>query len=50
MSEHVIEDLVADSVRLLDGHAASSDPRVWDWFAKSTASRTGSTVRSRTSV
>ncbi|MEU9731587.1 hypothetical protein [Streptomyces sp. NPDC048002] len=34
MSEHVIEDLVADSVRLLDDRTASGDPRVRDWFAR----------------
>lgn len=33
MSEHVIEDLVADSVRLLDAHTEPGDPRVRDWFA-----------------
>ncbi|HEU5474742.1 MAG TPA: hypothetical protein VFV67_29200 [Actinophytocola sp.] len=33
MSEHVIEDLVADSVRVLDGHPETGDPRVRDWFA-----------------
>ncbi|MER5197233.1 hypothetical protein ACWD3J_29460 [Streptomyces sp. NPDC002755] len=33
MSEHLIEDLVADSVRVLDGHAEAGDPRVRDWFA-----------------
>ncbi|MFD3374136.1 MULTISPECIES: hypothetical protein [unclassified Streptomyces] len=33
MSEHVIEDLVADSVRILDGHVGTGDPRVRDWFA-----------------
>ncbi|MET8981097.1 hypothetical protein ABZX85_36430 [Streptomyces sp. NPDC004539] len=33
MSEHVIEDLVADSVRVLDGHAEAGDPSVRDWFA-----------------
>lgn len=32
MSEHVIEDLVADSVRLLDRYAAADDPRPRDWF------------------
>ncbi|WP_323451568.1 hypothetical protein [Streptomyces yaizuensis] len=30
---HEIEDLVADSVRVLDGHAEPDDPRVRDWFA-----------------
>ncbi|QFR02027.1 hypothetical protein F9278_44235 [Streptomyces phaeolivaceus] len=34
MSEHRIEDLVAESIRLLDDHTASGDPRVRDWFAK----------------
>lgn len=33
MSMHVIEDLVADSVRVLDRHAGPGDPRVRDWFA-----------------
>ncbi|WP_331772789.1 hypothetical protein OG948_55955 (plasmid) [Embleya sp. NBC_00888] len=33
MSEHLVEDLVADSVRVLDGHAEAGDPRVRDWFA-----------------
>lgn len=33
MSEHEIEDLVADSVRVLDGRSAPDDPRVRDWFA-----------------
>ncbi|MCM2389730.1 hypothetical protein [Streptomyces albipurpureus] len=33
MSMHEIEDLVADSVRVLDAHTASDDPRVRDWFA-----------------
>ncbi|ANZ41369.1 hypothetical protein BBK82_40830 [Lentzea guizhouensis] len=33
MSEHLIEDLVADSVVVLDGHAGEGDPRVRDWFA-----------------
>ncbi|MFM9588361.1 hypothetical protein ACKI1J_02500 [Streptomyces scabiei] len=32
MSEHVSEDLVADSVRLRDRHAAPGDPRVRDRF------------------
>ncbi|MFJ3670319.1 hypothetical protein ACIPSE_28080 [Streptomyces sp. NPDC090106] len=37
MSEHVIEDLVADSIRLLDAHAPPDDPddpRVRDRFAR----------------
>ncbi|WP_216588394.1 hypothetical protein [Streptomyces brasiliscabiei] len=34
MSEHVIEDLVADSIRLLDRHAPADDPRVRDWIAR----------------
>lgn len=33
MSEHLIEDLVADSILVLDGHAEAGDPRVRDWFA-----------------
>ncbi|MGW2050335.1 hypothetical protein ACWCPF_34960 [Streptomyces sp. NPDC001858] len=33
MSEHEIEDLVADSVIVLDRHAQSHDSRVRDWFA-----------------
>ncbi|KOV82921.1 hypothetical protein [Nocardia sp. NRRL S-836] len=33
MSEHLIEDLVADSVVVLDGHTEPGDPRVRDWFA-----------------
>ncbi|WP_062645646.1 hypothetical protein [Streptomyces maremycinicus] len=33
MSDHLIEDLVADSVRVLDGHAEPGDPRVRNWFA-----------------
>ncbi|MEU5400749.1 hypothetical protein ABZ348_15825 [Streptomyces sp. NPDC005963] len=33
MSLHDIEDLVADSVRLLDVHTEPGDPRVRDWFA-----------------
>ncbi|KUF15052.1 hypothetical protein [Streptomyces silvensis] len=33
MSMHEIEDLVADSVRVLDSHAAPDDPRVRGWFA-----------------
>lgn len=33
MSEHLIEDLVADSVRALDDHAEAGDPRVRDWCA-----------------
>ncbi|MGW0948618.1 hypothetical protein ACWD4O_39510 [Streptomyces sp. NPDC002623] len=33
MSEHEIEDLVADSVIVLDGHTEPHDPRVRDWFA-----------------
>ncbi|MGW2912366.1 hypothetical protein ACWC9X_18215 [Streptomyces asoensis] len=33
MSDHLIEDLVADSVRLLDGHAGAQDPRVRDRIA-----------------
>ncbi|MGW1280970.1 hypothetical protein ACWD4V_28980 [Streptomyces tsukubensis] len=32
MSLHEIEDLVADSVRVLDGHTAPDDPGVRDWF------------------
>ncbi len=30
---HLIEDLVADSVRLLDAHYPAGDPRPRDWFA-----------------
>ncbi|MER5966405.1 hypothetical protein [Streptomyces sp. NPDC002057] len=30
MSDHVIEDLIADSVRVLDRHSGSDDPRVRD--------------------
>ncbi|MFD5552958.1 hypothetical protein ACFWIA_03860 [Streptomyces sp. NPDC127068] len=33
MSVHEIEDLVADSVRVLDRHASPGDPRVRSWFA-----------------
>ncbi|SNT53283.1 hypothetical protein [Actinacidiphila glaucinigra] len=33
MSEHMIEDLVADSVRVLDAHTEAGDRRVRDWFA-----------------
>ncbi|WP_439680468.1 hypothetical protein [Embleya sp. MST-111070] len=33
MSEHEIEDLVADSIRVLDTHAAPDDPRVREWIA-----------------
>ncbi|MGV9310572.1 hypothetical protein ACWDR0_00050 [Streptomyces sp. NPDC003691] len=33
MSMHEIEDLVADSVRVLNGLAGPDDPRVRDWFA-----------------
>ncbi|MFE0426052.1 hypothetical protein [Streptomyces sp. NPDC058953] len=33
MSLHEVEDLVADSVRVLDRHTAPDDPRVRDWFA-----------------
>ncbi|EGX61536.1 hypothetical protein SZN_02332 [Streptomyces zinciresistens K42] len=33
MSEHVIEDLVADSVGVLDAYAGVGDPRVRDWLA-----------------
>ncbi|MFJ4688782.1 hypothetical protein [Streptomyces sp. NPDC088789] len=33
MSMHEIEDLVADSVRVLDLHTPSDDARVRDWFA-----------------
>ncbi|MEW2167988.1 hypothetical protein AB0912_34095 [Streptomyces sp. NPDC007084] len=33
MSEHLIEDLVADSVRVLDRHTEAGDPRVRDWCA-----------------
>ncbi|MFD5625527.1 hypothetical protein [Streptomyces sp. NPDC127072] len=33
MSEHLIEDLVADSVRVLDAHTEAGDPRVRDWLA-----------------
>lgn len=33
MSEHLIEDLVADTVLLLDAHAPAGDPRPRDWFA-----------------
>ncbi|MFJ5774616.1 hypothetical protein [Streptomyces sp. NPDC093094] len=33
MSMHEVEDLVTDSIRLLDRHAAADDPRVRDRFA-----------------
>ncbi|MCF2531630.1 hypothetical protein [Yinghuangia soli] len=33
MSLHEIEDMVADSVRLLDAHSAPDDDRVRDWYA-----------------
>ncbi|MEU8139892.1 hypothetical protein [Streptodolium elevatio] len=33
MSEHEIEDLVAESIRVLDRDSAPDDPRVRDWFA-----------------
>ncbi|MFE7131199.1 hypothetical protein ACFVIM_10100 [Streptomyces sp. NPDC057638] len=33
MSQHEIEDLVADSIRILDAHTAPDDPRVRGWFA-----------------
>ncbi|MEO3973629.1 hypothetical protein [Streptomyces sp. CAU 1734] len=33
MSAHEIEDLVADSIRVLDDHTEPDDPRVRDWFA-----------------
>ncbi|MGX2993376.1 hypothetical protein JNUCC64_03625 [Streptomyces sp. JNUCC 64] len=33
MSTHEIEDLVSDSVRVLDARAEPEDPRVRDWFA-----------------
>lgn len=33
LSEHMIEDLVEDSVRVLDRHAEADDPRVRDSFA-----------------
>lgn len=33
MSDHLIEDLVADSIRILDGHAEAGNPRVRDWYA-----------------
>ncbi|MFE5856103.1 hypothetical protein ACFQ61_23245 [Streptomyces sp. NPDC056500] len=33
MSLHEIEDLVADSIRILDVHSESDDSRVRDWFA-----------------
>ncbi|MFF3849307.1 hypothetical protein [Streptomyces sp. NPDC002328] len=32
MAEHEIEDLVADSVRVLDVRCGDGDPRVRDWF------------------
>ncbi|MCF1592932.1 hypothetical protein [Streptomyces muensis] len=33
MSDHLIEDLVADSIRILDGHAEAGDPRARDWYS-----------------
>ncbi|GII60639.1 hypothetical protein Skr01_07240 [Sphaerisporangium krabiense] len=33
MSMHLIEDLVADSIRVLDAHYPDPDPRVRDWVA-----------------
>ncbi|MGW1714840.1 hypothetical protein [Streptomyces sp. NPDC002156] len=33
MSDHAIEDLVADSIRVLDTHTEPNNPHVRDWFA-----------------
>ncbi|NEB03552.1 hypothetical protein [Streptomyces sp. SID13726] len=33
MSDHQIEDLIADSIRLLDSHAEAGDPCVRGWYA-----------------
>ncbi|MGW1269162.1 hypothetical protein [Streptomyces sp. NPDC002491] len=33
MSDHLIEDLIADSIRVLDGHAEAGDPRVRGWYS-----------------